>query len=338
MAKPFPRSFVVAALLLGSVLAFILPASLAAQARNKVGAPLRTEDPGFAGLWVDPRTGADFLQLERKGEAWLFTAYGGDPDHPRYLSKGRLAAGADGVLSGQARDPEGYCCGNQGRVSLSLPAQDHLEVRALWWPASQSDPGEPLPPPYAMERVRTARSTHREADPPATAPPAPANAAKERLSLSWAGVWQGEGWGRYLMGLRGKTLYVVWYYGQPNGARYFARYQISADGRHAKGQAFGPPGREAAYFRHELNLDKDPKKPQARLKSWRLAAPLDDGRLVSFKQPKLSQAELGKLSDRLNESESAMLAAAMDDPALDPAPALERALASAAKAGKLLSR
>jgi hypothetical protein len=141
------------------------------------------------------------------------------------------------------------------------------------------------------------------------------------------------------MAVRGRQLYILWYYGQPEGPKFHGRYQLSADLGQAKGQAYGPVSASATYFRHELVLEGTAGAvPQARLSSWRLAAPLDDGRLVRFKEPQLSNASLVKKADALTSEEAALLKEFMDDPNQDPVKLYERAVDKASRGGKLVKR
>lgn len=299
MTSPRPCLLVLLALWLG-LSASPLWARSAPPEGHPPPTPFRVEEPLLQGLWVDPRTGNDFLQVERRGLSWSVTAYGGDPAHPRYLSLGQLTPQEGGEMMGLLRDQPGQCCGNQGRLSLRLVQADRLQARALWWPLGQHDPGSPLGEAYPLERVRVSKAGPQAPGPSAASPsPLPAT-AKARLTRSWEGAWQGEGWGRFLMAQRGRQLFILWYYGQPEGPKFHGRYQLGSDLRQAKGQALGPVEGASTYFRHELTLEADSApQPQARLASWRLAAPLDDGRLVSFKKPQRSGAVLIKVADSL---------------------------------------
>jgi hypothetical protein len=165
-------------------------------------------------------------------------------------------------------------------------------------------------------------------DEPAFSPP---------VLYSWSGVWRGEGWGRFFIKRQGKDLLMFWYYGRADGPHYYGRYKLSADLKRAEGIAVGRPGKSASYYRHVLEfISGSLQGPRVRLNSWRLAAPLDDGRLVRFAKPKPTTTMLSKQADGLPPNESAETAKALGPP--DPAAMLEKALNAARSTGRLLER
>ena len=124
------------------------------------GLPARMPGPGqgasgdLSGTWVDPRTGNDFFDIKGSRQGFSFTAYGGSLAQPRYLSRGRARAQGDGRLLGRARDVEGHCCGNQGRLVFKVLGPDRMEVSSFWWPLGRPDPGTPVGEPFIIQRTR----------------------------------------------------------------------------------------------------------------------------------------------------------------------------------------
>jgi hypothetical protein len=167
---------------------------------------------------------------------------------------------------------------------------------------------------------------------PAQEPP-PAKPA----TFSWGGRWRGEGWGKFFLLRRGETLAMHWYYGRPDGPQYYGRYRLSADGRRAEGVAVGRPGKGASYYRHVLEfLTGGRQGPRVRLTSWRLAAPLDDGRLVSFQSPKPTTTLLIKEGGETPAQERARLEEFLAGPS--PQELMHQALGAAKAQGRLLQR
>ncbi|MFH1033107.1 MAG: LamG-like jellyroll fold domain-containing protein [Pseudomonadota bacterium] len=159
------------------------------------------------------------------------------------------------------------------------------------------------------------------------------------LTYTWQGVWGGDGWGRFFMLRQGHDLHLFWYYGQADGPRYFGRLRLSPDGRQAQGLAVGQPGPTATYYRLELTFDLEaPQGPRLRQKSWRLAAPLDDGRLVRFVKPQASEVLLMKTGPQVPAEEAAILREVISDPASDPQTQMRAALEQAKRQGRLLER
>jgi hypothetical protein len=169
--------------------------------------------------------------------------------------------------------------------------------------------------------------------------PEPEPIPEAPLTYTWQGAWGGDGWGRFFLLARGQDLHLFWYYGQSDGPRYFGRLKLSPDGRQALGMAVGQPGPLATYYRLELTFDlQAPQGPRLHQKSWRLAAPLDDGRLVSFQKPQLSEVLLMKTGPTVPAEEAAILERFITDPASDPQAQLTAALEQARRLGRLVEK
>lgn len=178
-------------------------------------------------------------------------------------------------------------------------------------------------PPKVVAQVRPAQ------EPPFTPP----------TLFDWQGVWRGEGWGRFVASRKGEVLTLFWYYADLDGPHYLGRYRIAPDGRSAEGMAVGRPGPRATYYRQRLTLELDPKGgPRLTVTAWRLAAPLDDGRLVRFAKPKPTHTVLFKQAQTARPAETQALARALAGPGGDPAAAYQNALDKATAAGRLLVR
>ncbi|MCB2226599.1 MAG: LamG domain-containing protein [Desulfarculaceae bacterium] len=157
------------------------------------------------------------------------------------------------------------------------------------------------------------------------------------LLYTWDGAWRGEGWGRFFLQRRGNELIMFWYYANMKGPKFYGRYQLSSDGKTAEGVAVGQPGPKARFYRHQLVFDTTAKAgPRVRLTSWRLAAPLDDGRLVIFAKPRSSQTLLIKASQAMPERERSIVEGLFGSP--NPRALYDEAVAKAKAAGRLLER
>lgn len=168
----------------------------------------------------------------------------------------------------------------------------------------------------------------------ATEPPMAAPA-----TYTWQGSWRGDGWGRFFILQRGRRLELFWYYSTLQGPHYFGRYILAKDGLSAKGVAVGEPGLRATYYRHRLDFELDAAAgPAIKVTSWRLAAPLMDGRLVSFKAPHISHSSLVKAGDRVPPDEAAILADRSLRLQADPARLYQQAIDLARQAGRLVPR
>lgn len=167
--------------------------------------------------------------------------------------------------------------------------------------------------------------------------PAQEPALARPMLYTWGGFWRGEGWGRFFLGQRGQELYMFWYYSNLEGPHFFGRYQLSEGGRVAQGIAVSGTGTQARYYRHRLVFDAQAKSgPRVKLTSWRLAAPLDDGRLVVFRNPRPSDTELLKAAQKLPAREEELLKASMAQPS--PQEQYQQALSAARAQGRLLER
>jgi hypothetical protein len=156
---------------------------------------------------------------------------------------------------------------------------------------------------------------------------------------TWSGSWRGEGWGKFYLVQKGNTLDMFWYYGPFDGPHYFGRYALSADGRKAEGYAVGRPGPKATYYRQNLVFDSSNKAgPRIRIESARLAAPLDDGRLMTFSSPKLFKPLLYKTGQKVPVNAATALAQMLGSGAFQPKDLYTRAVAKAKSENRLVER
>ena len=154
---------------------------------------------------------------------------------------------------------------------------------------------------------------------------------------TWDGAWRGEGWGRFYMRRQGPEMVVFWYYANMKGPKFYGRYRLSPDGKSAEGIAVGQPGAKARFYRHRLEFDLASRTgPRARLTSWRLAAPLDDGRLVVFAQPRATATLLIKAAQALPAKEKQIVEGLFKSP--DPKLLYEQAVSKAKASGRLVER
>ncbi|MCF8100446.1 MAG: LamG domain-containing protein [Desulfarculaceae bacterium] len=168
-------------------------------------------------------------------------------------------------------------------------------------------------------------------------PPAKQAAFAAPVLYTWAGSWRGEGWGRFFLQRRGNELIMFWYYADMKGPKFYGRYQIAPDGKSAEGVAVGQPGPKARFYRHRLVFDTQAQAgPRLSLTSWRMAAPLDDGRLVLFTKPRASQTLLIKAAQALPAKEGAIVEKLFASP--NPRALYDQAVAKAKAAGRLLER
>ncbi|KIX11923.1 LamG-like jellyroll fold domain-containing protein [Dethiosulfatarculus sandiegensis] len=162
---------------------------------------------------------------------------------------------------------------------------------------------------------------------------------KNPLLYDWSGAYRGEGWGRFFISQKGNELYMFWYYGGISGPHYFGRYTLGPDNRTAEGIAVGRPGSKASYYRHRLVFDLESEKgPSIRLTAWRMAAPLDDGRLVLLNKSKASQTLMIKTSQKIPAREESILARQSAPGAVSPAKAYEQAVQKARQENRLEHR
>ena len=157
------------------------------------------------------------------------------------------------------------------------------------------------------------------------------------LLYDWAGSWRGDGWGRFFLSRRGDELFMFWYYANLKGPQFYGRYRLSPDGKTAEGVAVGQPGPKARYYRHKLVFATNATAgPRIKLTAWRLAAPLDDGRLVVFKQSRPTVSELIKSGQQTPEQEQSILDSMTGSPT--PEEQYRQALEQAQRTGRLLER
>ncbi|MGD9123529.1 MAG: hypothetical protein PVG60_00470 [Desulfarculaceae bacterium] len=159
------------------------------------------------------------------------------------------------------------------------------------------------------------------------------------LHYTWPGSWQGEGWGRFFISRHQNEIFMFWYYSRLDGPHYFGRYRLSQDGSKAEGIAVGRTGKRATYYRHKLEfVSNSPQGPRVKLTSWRLAAPLDDGRIVLFKKPQSATTYLRKVSQTIPTQEAAILEPAAGPAGKFPDRLMNQALNQARQGGRLLER
>jgi len=167
--------------------------------------------------------------------------------------------------------------------------------------------------------------------------PAQEPALHAPVLYTWAGAWRGEGWGKFFILRRGRQLMMFWYYADFSGPHYFGRYRLDPGGTTARGMAVGRPGPRASYYRQQLMLQlNNPAGPRIKVISWRVAAPLDDGRLVHFNDPQPTTELLIKTSQDIPSREMAQLRAFAQGP--DPSEMFEQALSRAKAEGRVVER
>ena len=137
----------------------------------------------------------------------------------------------------------------------------------------------------------------------------PGKSSPPRPALHLGRVLAGRGMGPLFHQKKRQPFVHVLVLFHPPGAALLWRYLLSHDGRSATGFAVGKPsGAQATYYRHKLEFLVDsPDGPRIKLTSERLAAPLDDGRLVKFKRPKTTVGELKKTSPKVPGKDAAIL-------------------------------
>jgi hypothetical protein len=168
-------------------------------------------------------------------------------------------------------------------------------------------------------------------------PPQKAARFAPPVLYTWSGAWRGEGWGRFFLARRGQELLMFWYYANLEGPKFYGRYRLAPDGKSAEGMAVGQPGPKARFYRHRLEFDTASSAgPRVRLTSWRLAAPLDDGRLVRFAKPRATATVLIKAAQAVPEKEQSILDGLFASPT--PQSLYEQAVAKAKADGRLLER
>lgn len=345
----------------------ISQAQLWAQAQDPTapGPPEATLTPGPQG------TGQDQAQRLKTlyrlwHPTWLKHAYAIDPDRIRSLTSqgyrmqgplGKLYANpnpkpegqelwahehrqlAYTILSTNQEPPTGFKA--LGRMGY-MPSKSEPNTRPLL--EMQADFPEPLRKLTSQDRLYTTRPDQAataikfgygrpvgvglllRADEPPLAPIALYN---------WSGSWQGDGWGHFFIKRKGRRLDLFLYYSTLGGPHYLGRYHIATDGLSAQGIAVGNPGPRATYYRHRLVFKTDaPSGPRIEMTSQRLAAPLEDGRLVKFKRPGQTRSTLTKRSQFIPPKEAAVLRRSK----IDPAAQYRRALEQAQAQGRLLKR
>ncbi|MCB2191632.1 MAG: LamG domain-containing protein [Deltaproteobacteria bacterium] len=157
------------------------------------------------------------------------------------------------------------------------------------------------------------------------------------LLYNWSGAWRGDGWGRFFLSRRGNEIFMFWYYANLKGPKFYGRYRLGPDGKTAEGIAVGQPGAKARYYRHKLDfVTNSSAGPRVKLTAWRLAAPLDDGRLVVFKQSRPTISELIKSGQKTPDQEQSILDNMTGS--ATPEQQYQNALEQARSTGRLLER
>ncbi|MBI5521845.1 MAG: hypothetical protein HY910_04380 [Desulfarculus sp.] len=270
-------------------------------------------------LWLEPQPGGLELWAFRHREQGHTLLQTQDSAPPGFEPLGRL-----GYVLGQARGP------SQALHQLEGGFDDSLRGRKIT-DLLYTSRGDLLPrlqeqgygPPRLICHLAP------EPEPTLSAP----------LTYTWQGAWGGDGWGRFFILTQGQDLLLYWYYGESSGPRYLGRLRMNPEGQAAQGLAVGQPGPMATYYRLELAFDlQAPQGPRLRLKSWRLAAPLDDGRLVSFVKPQLTESLLVKTGQTVPDEETATLERFMAGAASDPQAQYQAALEQARGQDRLLER
>jgi hypothetical protein len=292
----------------------------------------------LTGLWVDSRTGRDFWEIEGDEQGFRFTAYGGNPASPRYLSRGVALALQPGHLNATVRDLPGHCCAQQARFNLRIINSGQMQAEGAFSAAAQpglTEGKEEKAESFTLTRLGT--GTAALPSPPLAPPsisydPVPAP-PKGQTSPVWQGSWQGDGWARFFIIQDGSSLKMFWYYSPQSP--FFGLYQLDSSGLQASGIALAQikePG--DTFYQHELTMH--PETLRIELRSRRLAAPLEDGRWVTWKSNPSIRINLSKIADALPADELAILNDWFSRS--QPRALLERTLKQAAQENKLLER
>ena len=301
---------------------FFLIISLAASAQAQTS---------LTGLWIDNRTGNDFWEINGNDEGFRFTAYGGSPADPRYLSRGVALALEAGLLNATIRDLPGRCCNQQGRLQIKMISPNQLEVTGSFW--AMDDEERQTPATFTLSRQGMTAVSSAPAQvvlPSISYDPLPQQ-VEGQATPTWQGSWQGDGWARFFIKQIDNQLRMFWYYAPES--QFFGLYQ--AEGNTARGTALSTvvkPGQ--TFYHHQLTLTEDPL--QIEVKTRRLAAPLEDGRWVTFENAPLITMTLQKISDALPRQETEI----MDSwfAGNQPQTILQNTLQQAAQSGRLIKR
>ncbi len=288
----------------------------------------------LSGLWVDSRTGNDFWEINGTEEGFRFTAYGGSAADPRYLSRGVAIALEQGELHATVRDLPGRCCGQQGRLRIKMVSENQLEISGQFWVAG--DPaGDRAATSVNFTLVREgAQPTGPVSPPPSIKYEPPLGALPSGpVSVSWSGSWRGDGWAQFFILQQGNILQMHWYYSQESP--FYGLYTLAADGQSAQGTAVAlvqAPGN--TFYAHKLGLNKEPLSINVAVR--RLAAPLEDGRWVSWDNAPSTSFSLQKISDDLPLAERADMLSWFGR--YKPEALLRQTLEEALQSGRLVKR
>lgn len=276
----------------------------------------------LSGLWIDSRTGNDFWEITGTDEAFRFTAYGGSPAAPRYLSRGVAVALEAGEMRASIRDLPEYCCGQQGSLRVKVVSENKLEVDGQYRGAD----GAISEVSFSLSRQGSQTASLPL---PSITYDGQAELVPGQTTAGWSGAWHGDGWASFFIVQQDNKLYMYWYYSKESP--FFGEYELKGD--LAAGTAVAlvdSPGN--TYYYQELKLgDK-----QIEVASRRLAAPLEDGRWVSWSQAPLNNFVLHKINDQIPFQETGYLKQWFSSN--HPADMLRNTLEQAAQAGKLLER
>lgn len=264
--------------------------------------------PGWAqapltGLWIDNRTANDFWEINGNDEGFRFTAYGGSPSEPRYLSRGVALALEEGQLYATLKDLPGRCCGQQGSLRIKVVSPNQLEVTGEFWPVDNK--ADAVPVSFTLTREGVPLNAAASVFPSITYDNPASSMEPGATSPTWDGSWHGDGWASFFIQQKGNLLQMYWYYSQESP--FYGLYTLSEDGKSASGTAVSlvaSPGN--TFYYHELKLNNDPLQITVTMR--RLAAPLEDGRWVSFSNAPPTSFVLQKVSDTLPVADKAHLA------------------------------
>ena len=288
----------------------------------------------FTGLWIDNRTGNDFWEINGTDEGFRFTAYGGSPAEPRYLSRGVALALEPGQMHATVRDLPGYCCGQQGRLSIRQISASQLQIDGHFWPIGQEDKPQPTSFTLTREGTPLAGLTPESMPLPSIIyefqsvgpPPGPTTA-------TWNGSWQGDGWASFFISQEDNRLFMYWYYSEESP--FYGLYTLAEDGLSAQGVALAlsaKPGN--TFYQHQLSLTQQPLA--IKVSARRLAAPLEDGNWVTWENAPTTSFSLQKISDQLPSREQAHLRKWFAGQ--QPEGLLQQTLKQAEASGQLLKR
>ena len=283
----------------------------------------------LTGLWIDSRTANDFWEINGNDEGFRFTAYGGSPAQPRYLSRGVALALEQGQLHATMRDLPERCCNQQGRLQIKIISPNQLEVSGNYWPIGNESQAQPA----SFTLTREGAPTATPSLPSISFDPPTRNINPGPTTPGWQGCWFGDGWASFFIVKQQNTLLMYWYYSQE--APFFGLYQLSADEQQAEGVAVSlvqKPGN--TFYNHVLSLNKEALEIVVQVR--RLAAPMEDGRWVSWSNAPVTSFTMQKVNDQIAPAEQSYVLNWFKDN--QPQAMLEQTLQKARQQGQLLER